>query len=232
MLTLHTLHASRQYLNEEAANKQAKIERDLEKAHGEHADHLAQDHADAVIQIVQQERFLRNQALMSVLSRLTHALLKMARLADYWGNERSTSTSEGGGDEFKKIRRECKDRFGVSFGARHIGFVDRYRRARNRIVHYGGEANSYLPFDQIAAGAGLEGMFDVNFSKNYPEFVSGNGHNAEVDITDELLDLAVTKSCGPVTYSAVQMRAKELEYASKERLERYQAETPDAETPM
>ena len=162
VLILHTLHASREYLNDEAAKKQVQIERSSEKATGEYADMLAQDHADAGIEVAQQERFLRNQALVSLLSRLTHALLKMARQADHWSNSRSQSSAgieEGGSDEFKKIWREYRERFDINFSAKYIGFVDRYRRARNRIVHYGGEANSYLPFDEIDSGAGSEGRF-------------------------------------------------------------------------
>jgi hypothetical protein len=97
--------------------------------------------------------------------------------------------------------------------------VDRYRRARNRIVHNGGEANSYLPFDEIDFEAGLDGMLDLNFSRNYPEFVTGEGNNAEVEVTDELLEFAVNQSCDLVTYAAQQLRAKELEFADRERID-------------
>lgn len=233
MLILHTLHASRQHLRNEAAKQHSEIEEHLEKAKGETAERLAQDHADVGIQLAQQERFLRNQALVSVMSRLTHALLSMAKLSETWGMPRTKNVgNEEGGDEFKKIWREYRERFGLNLSAKYIGFVDRYRRVRNRIVHYGGEANSYLPFDEIDAEAGFDGMLDFNFSNRCPEFVQGEGYSAEVDVTDELLDFAVSQSRELVIYVAKQLRVKELEFAKQERAARYRAENPTGEMPL
>lgn len=233
LLILQTLHASRQHLRNETAKQHSEIEAYLEKSKGETAERLAQDHADLGIQLAQQERFLRNQALVSLMSRLTHALLSMAKSSETWGMPRSRNVgNDEGGDEFKKIWREYRERFGLNLSAKYIGFVDRYRRVRNRIVHYGGEANSYLPYDEIDAQGGVDGMFDFNFSKRCPEFVFGVGYNAEVDVTDELLNFAVNQSCELVTYAAKQLRVKELEFAKQERAARYRAENPSGEMPL
>ena len=216
VLVLNTLHASSRYLSEEAEKQQARIESHLEGAKDEPAGRLAQDHADIGIELAEQERFLRNQALVSLMSRLTYGLFRMTRLADTWNEPNlhggSRHRNEDGRDEFKKIWREYRERFNINFSAKHIGFVDRYRRVRNRIVHCGGQANTFLSYGEIDFQTGIDGGLDESFSRDYPEFVTGEGRNAQVEVTDDLLELAASKSCALVAYAAQQLRLKELDF--------------------
>jgi hypothetical protein len=51
-----------------------------------------------------------------------------------------------------------------------IAFVEGMAEARNRIVHAGGEANTWKPLDQLDWSSGDDGLLEVDFSKQYPEF--------------------------------------------------------------
>lgn len=216
-MILDTLRAATTRLNEEASKQDAELKEHLEKAKGIAAQQLVEEQAHLWIGIIQKERFLRNQALVSLMSRLTHSLLRMARAAELWTGSKSQKQSganeasnNGGNDEFKKIWKDYRERCDLDLGPKYIAFVDRYRRARNRIVHNGGEANPYLPFDEVDIEAGSAGWVDESFSKNYAEFVHGEGYNAEIDITDELLERCIQRSIELVRHVATQLRQKEL----------------------
>jgi hypothetical protein len=102
-------------------------------------------------------------ALVALMSRLTHALLSMLRHAEPWAPR--DSDAYAGQDEFKKIWADFRTRFGLSLSARYIGWIEPYRRARNRIVHNGGEANPMKPFEDIDIDSGDEGTtFDAQLT--------------------------------------------------------------------
>jgi hypothetical protein len=151
---------------------EAKIIVNLQSASGEAADYWDQKQADLWIGVADQERFLRNGALVSLISRLTHSLKKMARSAEMWIPRNPKGYGERGDDEFKKHWKEYSERFGLIFKAKYIGWVEPFRRARNRIVHNGGEANVDRPIAEVDFSAGEEGFVDVSFSKRYRAFVT------------------------------------------------------------
>ena len=215
MLILTGLDAGIKLLTAETQSEDDKLMVHLTKANGGAAEHLAQEQADMWIQLSQQEAFLRNMALVALLSRLTHALLSMLRSAETWAPRDSHGYE--GNDEFKKIWAEFRARFNINFGARYIQWVDPYRRARNRIVHNGGEANPMKPFDEIDINGGDEGMYDLSFSKKYCAFVHGSGFSAEVVVTEKLLEHAVKCAIRLVKHAAEDLRRLELEHGALNR---------------
>src|SRR6185312_6793352 len=84
LLILDTLRAAVTRLKDEAAAEDAELKACLLGANGEAAERLAEDLADLWIGVGQKEQFLRNQTLVSLMSRLTHSLLTMARTAESW----------------------------------------------------------------------------------------------------------------------------------------------------
>lgn len=215
MLILTGLDASLKFLRTATQAEDDRLMQFIPKAKGDRAEHLAEEQADNWIQLSQQESFLRNMALVALMSRLTHALLSMLRLAEPWAPR--VSDAESGEDEYKKIWAAFRTRFGLNVSAKYIGWIKPYSRARNHIVHKGGEANPMKPFGEIDVDAGEEGMYDMSFSKKYCAFVSGSGFSAEVVVTEKLLDHAVKCSVRLVRYAAIELRRLELEHRERER---------------
>ncbi len=91
-----------------------------------------------------------------------------------------------------------------------IAFVEGMAEARNRIVHAGGEANTWKPLDQLDWSSGDDGLLEVDFSKQYPEYVWGTGPNAEVRVSEVLLDKNIKASIELVAWLAGELRRKEL----------------------
>jgi hypothetical protein len=214
MLILTGLDAGIKLLNTETQTENDKLIKHLPKAKGDAAEHLAQEQADMWIQLSQQETFLRNMALVALMSRLTHTLLSMLRHAEPWAPRNSDGYS--GPDEFKRIWSDFRARFSLNINAKYIEWIDRYRRARNRIVHNGGEANPMRPFDEIDIDVGDEGIYDTSFSKKYRAFVSGSGFNAEVVVTEKLLNYAVKCAIRLVKHAAEELRRLELEHEQRQ----------------
>jgi hypothetical protein len=214
-LILWPLHAAISNLKQEAEAEDAKLEPRLSLSKGEEAEHYANLQQQNWQYINDQERFLRNVALVALMSRLTHAILSMFRHAEPWA-ERNPKGYEGK-DEFKKIWSEFRVRFGLNLNARDIKWVESYRCARNRIVHNGGEANVLKPFAVMDNDAGDVGMYYLSFSKKYPAFVMGEGYNAEVVITEKLLDHAVEAAIRLVAHAAEELRKLELADAKLKR---------------
>src|SRR5579859_5983607 len=78
-----TLFASIQYLDKQAKTELSTIQSCLDKAaEDEYQQHLVDEHVDVLATNDDQERFLRNMALVALASRLTHSLRKMARSAE------------------------------------------------------------------------------------------------------------------------------------------------------
>ena len=213
MLILTSLGAGLKLLKADTQTEDDKLMQYLPTAKGDGAQRLAEDQADLWIQLSHQETFLRNLTLVALMSRLTHSLLSMLRRAELFAPRNTKSYP--GEDEFKKMWAEFRDRFDLNFSAKYIGWIEPYRRARNRIVHNGGEANVLKPFAEMDSSAGDEGMYDLSFSKRYPAFVSGQGFSAEVVVTAKLLGHAVESAIRLVKHAAVELRAKELQDAVK-----------------
>lgn len=214
MLILTGLDAGLKLLTSEAQAEDNKLMQFFRTAKGEGAQRLAEDQADLWIQLSQQETFLRNMALVALMSRMTHSLHGMLRHAESWAPRNPKGYD--GEDEFKKIWAEFRARFNITLGARHIQWLERYRRARNLIVHNGGEANILKPFVDMDADAGDAGMYDLSFSKKYPAFVDGSGFSAEVRVTEVLLDHAVKSSIRLVKHTAEELRKLDLAHAKRE----------------
>ncbi len=119
-------------------------------------------------------------------------------------------------DEFKKIWAEFRDRFGLNIGAAYIGWIEPYRRARNLIVHNGGEANVQKPLAEMDSSTGDDGIYELSFPKKYPAFVNGEGHRAEVVVTQKLLDHAVKGAIRLVKHATEELRRLELAAAKLE----------------
>ena len=77
-----TLEASIRYLDTESATELTKIEEALKKNHfdDEYQEHLVDEHVDVMATMGGQERFLRNMALVALVSRLSHAVREMAQV--------------------------------------------------------------------------------------------------------------------------------------------------------
>jgi hypothetical protein len=184
-----TLQAGIRYLDSEAESELAKIEEWMKKpASSEYMDRLVDDHVDVLSTNAVQQRFLRNMALVALASRLTHALRAMARSAETF-NPRKKQYGKGHMSEFARLWAEFEERFGIDFDthASRIAFIEPLKDVRNQIVHDGSEANTIKPFDEIEESGSDSGILDMKFSSKYPEYVSGTGIGAAVDVSEELL---------------------------------------------
>ncbi len=157
-----------------------------------------------------QERFLRNMALVALASRLTHALRKMAKNA--WFRKGKKKYGTGAHSEFQRLWIEYGERFGFQFEPDQIAFTDTMRVVRNQIVHDGGEANPFKEVTFEAYNQGEEGYLDLSFSKAYPTFVRGSGMFAEVEVNEKQLEEMIERSFGLVRGLAVELRKIELAY--------------------
>jgi hypothetical protein len=215
LLILGTLEASIRYLDSQTRTELVKIEDVMKQPlDDEYQQHLVDEHVDVLSTNSDQERFVRNMALVALSSRLTHALRTMARSAQSFSKRKDRYA---GKDEYKKLWREYTERFQINFGAnaKRIKFVETMRRVRNQIVHEGAEANTAKPLDKIDLNSGDAGLVDMKFSKKYPEYVSGGGSTAEVNVSQEQLEEAIKRSAELVGWLAVELRKRELESIGK-----------------
>jgi hypothetical protein len=53
-------------------------------------------------------------------------------------------------------------------------------------------------------------MLDTKFSDKFPEFVHGSDFSAEVEVSEQQLDLGIERSIEMVKWISEQLRAKEL----------------------
>jgi hypothetical protein len=207
-----TLSASIQFLNGGAKTELAKIEEWMKKpASDEYQQHLVDEHVDVLATGGAQERFLRNMALVALASRLTHSLKKMARSAMFTPQKKEYAKETR--SEFLKLWTEYKERFGIDFFDEHasrIAFIKPMQKVRNQIVHDGGEANTLKSFDEAELNGDDSGYLDMRFSEKYPEYVQGEGINAEVSVTQELLDKNIDASIELVAWLARELRRREL----------------------
>jgi hypothetical protein len=210
-LILMPLHAAISHLKQEAEAEDQKLEPKLSESRGEEAEHYANLQQGNWEYFSDQERFLRNMALVGLLSRLIHSLRGMARTAESINPQVGKYAGEG---ELAKLWTEFTERFNFDFSdlQEEINYLDRLRLVRNQIVHDGGEANKMKKLGESKIlPDGTFDMFDTKFSDKFPEFVQGSDSSAEVEVSEAQLDLGIEHSVKIVRWISKQLRAKELE---------------------
>jgi hypothetical protein len=165
----------------------AKIESALEKAAGGYYEHLVDQQHELHMYYSDQERFVRNMAVVALASRLTHALREMARSA---GTFSPRKKRHGGTDksEFQRLWAEYSERFDMNFDADLMPFIEPMRAVRNQIVRDGGQANPFKSQVELGLDSDFHDMLDLSFSKQYPQFVQGESSSAEVTVSEEQLE--------------------------------------------
>ena len=211
LLIRNTLHAALAHLSGRADKDLADIKKALDKAtHDEVQNYLVEEHVDVLATGLAQERFLRNMALVALASLLTHALRKIARDAEHFvpRKKKYGTTSDS---EFERLWKEYADRFGIDFttNSSRIAFVEPMRKVRNRIVHEGAAANGWNEDTLPSLQRGEEPTLDTKFSKAYPDFVRGEGWDAEVVVSQEQLDSMCDASVALVQWLATELDTKD-----------------------
>lgn len=211
VIVLGSLRAGIKQLARDLQKTSERFKNRLEDASAEQEDWIIDEFVDIRADHEDQERFLRNIALVALLSRLTHTLNQLARAGDEISprNERSYP----GENEFQKLWAEFTARFGITLSPRHIQWIEGFRRARNLIVHYGGEANPVKSGLSNDTSHQTEDPVDRSFSRRYSRFLEGKGFNAQVRITQDQLEFAARKAVELTTWLAVTLRAKQMETA-------------------
>jgi len=205
VLIQNTLRGALDQLSGAARAELTAIETALKKTTDDEAqDHLVDEHVDVLAQGLSQQRFLRNMALVALASRLTHALRRMARTAEHF---RPRKKSYGRDSEFEQLWREYTDRFSIDFSANapRIAFVEPMRKVRNRIVHDGAEANGWNSSTIESLQRGEGPILDTSFSEAYPEFVAGEGWDAEVVVSQEQIDSMCDAAVAVVRWLATEL---------------------------
>lgn len=212
-LILWTLDSAIQKLKEEAEAQDAKLEPKFSQSFGDERDYYIEQQQKNWEFFPEQERFLRNMALVGLLTLLTHSLNKMLRAALFTSRKKG-SYRKPGDSEFAEIWREFESRFQIDFfGAEQerVSFIEPLRLARNLIVHNGGEANKDKHPDDIDLSAGIEDQFDMTFSLAHPELIEEEGLWAKVSIKTEQIDAAVESAVALVLWVSQQLRTRELD---------------------
>jgi hypothetical protein len=226
ILILGTLDAANRRLEAEFEEDTTKITAGMDESTVRRSERLTDDLAELSWFLHDQRRFLLNMAVVGLASRLTHALRQMARAAETFSPRKKSYGSDGkDNSEFGRLWVEFRERFDLDVRAdpNRIAFIQPLRDVRNQIVHDGGVANPYkfrqdiqeARFDQEREGMPFDPnqMLDLRFSTAYPDFVDGEGSNAEVAVSQEQLESMVKSSLELVKWCAVQIRAKELALA-------------------
>jgi hypothetical protein len=210
-LILWPLNAAISHLKEEAEAGDAKLEPRLSLATGDEAEHYAELQHWNWQYFDGQVRFLRNMALVGLLSRLIHSLRAMAKTSEFIAPRKGKYLGSG---ELAQLWTEFTERFGLDFTQlqESIDYLDRLREVRNQIVHDGGEANPLKPLHKSEIlPDGTFDMLDTKFSDRFQDFVTGRDISAEVEVSQEQLDLCVDRSIEIVRWVSEQLRVKELE---------------------
>ena len=211
VLIQSTLRAALGQLSGAAQSELTAIETALKKTTDDAAqEHLVDEHVGVLAQELSQQRFLRNMALVALASRLTHALRKIARTAEHF-RPRNKHYGSSSDSEFERLWKEYTGRFSIDFttNASRIAFVDPMRKARNQIVHDGAEANPWNTSTVESLQRGGEPILDTSFSEGYPEFVTGEGWEAEVVVSQEQLDSMCDAAVALVRWLATELDAQD-----------------------
>ncbi|WP_291984534.1 hypothetical protein [Luteitalea sp.] len=208
LLIRHTLHVALTNLSASANVELASIEGALNRTRDDQVQYyLVEQHVDVLATGASQERFLVNMAVVALASRLLHALKLMARTAEHF---RPTTHNYKGKSEFLRLWTEYRERFSVDFKANSakIAFVEPMVMARNRIVHAGGEANEWSRNTRESLRIGQEPSLDTSFSDSCPQFVTGEGWNAEVVVRQVQLDSMCDSAVELVRWLAKELSAQ------------------------
>jgi len=215
ILILGTLGAAITYLNKEAQEYHDELAPDLKTAEGEGLAYLEEKLGEIWGYVGDQERFLRNMALVALLARVTYTLNSMARSAESFGP--GDPNGYEGNNEFQMLWNEYGVRFEIKFSPKYIQWIEPLRKARNLIIHHGSEANPLKPPDKTPADADVYDHRDLSFSTKYPRMVEGEDYSAEVVITDQQLVSATKKAIELIRYTSSQLRARHLAIAKKKK---------------
>jgi hypothetical protein len=214
VVVLATLNAGLKQLKADFDKRSARLTERYENAKNEEQkDSLIDDHVELRDDHEDQERFLRNIAAVALLARLTHTLNNFAR-----SGEDFVPRANGGypgENEFARLWREYDERFGIKFNAQHIQWIEPLRKARNLVIHNGGQANPLKTVADAAKKKGSKELRDYSFSKKYRQFVEGKDFSAQVRINDRQLKFALNKAVELTNWLSGAMRAKQLEFAEK-----------------
>jgi hypothetical protein len=102
ILILGTLKAGIESLSKAADADLEAIKTTLKRATGRYQEYLVEEHTEVLSQNFNQERFLRNMAVVALASRLTHALRTMAKHADHF-SPRKKCYGIGSDSEFDRL---------------------------------------------------------------------------------------------------------------------------------
>jgi hypothetical protein len=226
ILILGTLDAANKRLEAEFEEDTAKITAGLSKSAVHLSERLTDDLAELNWFLHDQKRFLLNMAVVGLASRLTHTLRQMARAAESFSPRKKKYSADGkDNSEFGYLWVEFKERFDLDVKAdsNRVAFITPLREVRNQIVHDGGVANPYKYKQDIHAALpdqkgeslplDLSQLLNLKFSMAYPEFVDGEGLDAEVAVSQEQLESMIKSSLKLVKWCAVEIRKKELAFA-------------------
>jgi hypothetical protein len=226
ILILGTLQAANSRLADEFEEDKAKITAGLDESTIRSSERLTDDLSELHWFLHDQKRFLLNMAAVGLASRLTHILRQMARAAETFSPRKKNYGNDGkDNSEFGRLWVEFRQRFDfdVKADSNRVAFIQPLREVRNQIVHDGGIANPYrfrqdiqeAPFDPEREGTPFDPnkMLNLKFSTAFPEFVDGEGLDAEVAVSHEQLEYMVKSSLELVKWCAVQLRAKQLTWA-------------------
>jgi hypothetical protein len=72
------------------------------------------------------------------------------------------------------------------------------------------------PENEITIDTEFEDLRDNSFSKKYPQYVHGDGSNAEVSISDNRLNYVSKKAIELTKWLATELDAKETDHLAKE----------------
>jgi hypothetical protein len=227
ILILGTLQAANSRLADEYEKDKAKITAGLDESTIRNSERLTENLSELHWFLHDQQRFLLNMAVVGLRSRLTHTLQQMARAAESFSPRNKGRYSSDGKDTsaFGRLWVEFRERFNLDVKANPnlIAFIQPLCAVRDQIVHEGGVANPYkfkqdiqeAPFDPERVGTTLDHnkMLNHKFSTAFPEFVDGEGVDAEVAVSQDQLESMVKSSLELVKWCAVQIRAKQLAWA-------------------
>lgn len=157
------------------------------------------ERADAVAQMEEHATFLRNSALVMLVSRLDLVLRRMARLGDSlasWKPGKYQGRFPVAG--FGRLWNEYEARFGFDFvaDAREIDFVEPMTLARNLIIHQGAQAVFENP----------DGSLNKDFAEAHPQYVL----HSSLCISQELLEQHINRSVFLVDWVANRLRDLEV----------------------
>ncbi len=205
-VVMDSLEAGIKQLSREFKTIEKRYDARLDVATAEEENWIIDDFIDLRADHEDQDRFLRNIALVALLSRLTHTLHQLA-----WHGESiapRTATEYQGSNEFQKLWAEFRTRFGIEVTPRHIQWIEPLRKA-NLIIHNGGDAHP-IKYERTQSGL-FQAVRDKSFSKRHLHMVDGDDHASDVRITQIQLLRAVEEALALSAWLSKQLREKQLE---------------------